>query len=57
MTFGCSRFVSEKVKTVAVGDEVIINPALRWIEKSDAPPINASSQRFFSGMRDAFFFA
>jgi len=35
---GVVESIGAKVKTVAVGDEVIINPALRWIEKSDAPP-------------------
>lgn len=28
------------VKNVQIGDEVIINPSLRWHEKSDAPPVD-----------------
>ncbi len=35
---GVIESIGEGVLTVAVGDEVIINPALRWKEKSDAPP-------------------
>lgn len=35
---GIIEIVGEGVTDVSVGDEVIINPALRWSEKSDAPP-------------------
>lgn len=35
---GIIESIGDGVTTVAVGDEVIINPALRWEEKSDAPP-------------------
>lgn len=35
---GVIESVGEGVTNVTVGDEVIINPALRWSEKSDAPP-------------------
>lgn len=35
---GVIESVGEGVTAFAVGDEVIINPALRWYDKSDAPP-------------------
>lgn len=35
---GIVEAVGEGVAGVAVGDEVIINPALRWFANSDAPP-------------------
>src|SRR5699024_10100572 len=35
---GVIESVGANVKHLAVGDEVIINPALRWYENSDAPP-------------------
>lgn len=35
---GIVEAVGEGVAGVAVGDEVIINPALRWFDNSDAPP-------------------
>src|SRR5690625_1734900 len=35
---GVIEAVGEGVDQFAVGDEVIINPALRWYENSDAPP-------------------
>lgn len=35
---GIVEAVGEGVDNVAVGDEVIINPALRWFDNSDAPP-------------------
>src|SRR5690625_2524171 len=35
---GVIEFVGENVSSVSVGDEVIINPALRWDKNSDAPP-------------------
>lgn len=35
---GVIEAVGEGVTSVSIGDEVIINPALRWEEKSDAPP-------------------
>lgn len=35
---GVIESVGANVKHLAVGDEVIINPALRWEENSDAPP-------------------
>lgn len=35
---GIVEAVGDHVKDVKVGDEVIINPALRWEENSDAPP-------------------
>lgn len=35
---GIVESVGEGVTNVNIGDEVIINPALRWNEKSDAPP-------------------
>lgn len=35
---GVIEAVGEGVTDVSVGDEVIINPALRWHEESDAPP-------------------
>ena len=36
---GVIEFVGEGVSRFSVGDEVIINPALRWYDNSDAPPI------------------
>ena len=35
---GVIESVGEGVTEVSVGDEVIINPALRWYDNSDAPP-------------------
>lgn len=35
---GIIEAVGEGVTHVAVGDEVIINPSLRWYEQSDVPP-------------------
>ncbi|NBJ71405.1 MULTISPECIES: zinc-binding dehydrogenase [Clostridia] len=35
---GVIEQVGQEVKNVAIGDEVIINPALRWYENADAPP-------------------
>src|SRR5699024_9258664 len=35
---GVIEAIGENVTDVAVGDEVIINPALRWNKNSDAPP-------------------
>jgi zinc-binding alcohol dehydrogenase/oxidoreductase len=35
---GVVAAVGEKVQHVQVGEEVIINPGLGWVEKSDAPP-------------------
>lgn len=35
---GVIEAIGKGVTNVAVGDEVIINPALRWYENSDAPP-------------------
>lgn len=35
---GVIEAVGNQVSTVNVGDEVIINPALRWEENTDAPP-------------------
>ncbi|MGK7378881.1 zinc-binding dehydrogenase [Planococcus sp. 1R117A] len=35
---GIIEAVGEGVSGLSVGDEVIINPALRWYENSDAPP-------------------
>ena len=35
---GVIEAVGRDVTTVSVGDEVIINPSLRWNENSDAPP-------------------
>ncbi len=35
---GIVESIGENVKNVQVGDEVIINPSLRWFENSDAPP-------------------
>lgn len=35
---GIVESVGEGVANVAVGDEVIINPGLRWFDNSDAPP-------------------
>lgn len=35
---GIIESIGENVKNVKIGDEVIINPALRWEENSDAPP-------------------
>ena len=35
---GVVESVGEGVTQVSVGDEVIINPALRWYDNSDAPP-------------------
>lgn len=35
---GVIESVGENVSHLSVGDEVIINPALRWDENSDAPP-------------------
>lgn len=35
---GVVEAVGEGVTNVSIDDEVIINPALRWNEKSDAPP-------------------
>lgn len=35
---GVVEEVGSNVKEISVGDEVIINPALRWEENSDAPP-------------------
>lgn len=37
---GVIEAVGEDVIDVSVGDEVIINPSLRWDEESDAPPAN-----------------
>lgn len=35
---GVIESVGEAVTGLQIGDEVIINPALRWDENSDAPP-------------------
>lgn len=35
---GVIESIGENVKDFKIGDEVIINPALRWFENSDAPP-------------------
>ncbi|WP_318614363.1 zinc-binding dehydrogenase [Sporosarcina sp. YIM B06819] len=35
---GVIESLGERVTTFNVGDEVIINPALRWYDNSDAPP-------------------
>src|SRR5690625_45521 len=35
---GVVEEIGEDVTNVEVGDEVIINPSLRWYENSDAPP-------------------
>lgn len=35
---GIIESIGENVKNVSVGDEVIINPSLRWNKNSDAPP-------------------
>src|SRR5699024_12105259 len=35
---GVISAVGENVQGVQVGDEVIINPSLRWKQNSDAPP-------------------
>lgn len=35
---GVIEEVGEEVTDLKVGDEVIINPSLGWLEKSDAPP-------------------
>ncbi|WP_077704579.1 zinc-binding dehydrogenase [Virgibacillus dokdonensis] len=35
---GVIEEVGQAVKNVAIGDEVIINPALGWFENADAPP-------------------
>lgn len=35
---GVVEAVGEEVSNVAVGDEVIVNPALRWFTNSEAPP-------------------
>lgn len=35
---GIVESIGEDVTTVKVGDEVIVNPALRWKDNSDAPP-------------------
>ncbi len=35
---GVIESVGKNVTEVSVGDEVIINPALRWEKNSDAPP-------------------
>lgn len=35
---GIVESIGANVKNVQVGDEVIINPSLRWFENSDAPP-------------------
>lgn len=35
---GVIESIGDNVKNVSVGDEVIINPALRWDKNSDAPP-------------------
>lgn len=35
---GIVEAIGDGVTTIAVGDEVIINPALRWYENSAAPP-------------------
>lgn len=35
---GVIESIGEGVTSFAVGDEVIINPALRWYDNSDAPP-------------------
>lgn len=32
--------IGEGVTAFAVGDEVVINPSLRWFENSDAPPVH-----------------
>lgn len=35
---GVIEAIGENVKHLSIGDEVIINPSLRWNENSDAPP-------------------
>ena len=35
---GIIEFIGEEVTEFSIGDEVIINPALRWYENSEAPP-------------------
>lgn len=35
---GIVEAIGEGVKNISVGDEVIINPALKWEKNSDAPP-------------------
>lgn len=35
---GIVAAVGEDVDTFSIGDEVIVNPSLRWYENSDAPP-------------------
>lgn len=35
---GIIESIGKNVKNLSVGDEVIINPSLRWNENSDAPP-------------------
>src|SRR5690625_2116760 len=35
---GIIKAVGKNVERVAIGDEVIINPSLRWYKNSDAPP-------------------
>src|SRR5690625_4974196 len=37
---GVVAAIGDQVTNVSVGDEVIINPALGWFEKSAAPPEN-----------------
>lgn len=50
---GVVEFVGEKVKDIEVGDEVIINPSLRWEENTEAPPKSFD----ILGMPDAGTFA
>ena len=35
---GIVEFVGKAVKNIEIGDEVVINPSLRWKENTDAPP-------------------
>lgn len=35
---GVVKEIGEEVTYVSVGDEVVINPSLGWVQKSDAPP-------------------
>ncbi|MFD2507890.1 alcohol dehydrogenase catalytic domain-containing protein [Halalkalibacter alkalisediminis] len=37
---GIIELVGTAVSDFKVGDEVIINPSLRWLQKTDAPPVD-----------------